>query len=110
MTDIALRMADATKESEVRKASRRYLMLKAVLVKPVRGGGGRRNRNINQTEKLMTSFYKGHEDEVWKTSLDIESCRKKQREKQRKTRRKENLKRGITGGINPKDEVKRRSD
>ena len=41
-TDISLGMADATKESEARKALKRYLMLKAVLIKPVRGGGGRR--------------------------------------------------------------------
>ena len=50
LTDIALGMADATKESEARNALKRYLMLKAVLIKPVRGGGGRRNRNTNLTE------------------------------------------------------------
>ena len=63
-TDIALSMADATKESEARKVLKRYLMLKAVLIKPVRGGGSRHNRNINLAEKLMESFYKGKEDEV----------------------------------------------
>ena len=40
LTDIALGMADATKESEAWNALRRYLMLKVVLTKPVRGGGG----------------------------------------------------------------------
>ena len=49
--DIALGMADATKESEARKALKRYLMLKAVLIKPVRSGAGSRNRNINLAEK-----------------------------------------------------------
>ena len=49
--DIALGMADATRESKARKALNRYLMLKADLIKPVRGGGGRRNRNINLAEK-----------------------------------------------------------
>ena len=37
LTDIALEIADATVESVVRHALRRYFMLKAVLVKPVRG-------------------------------------------------------------------------
>ena len=36
LTDIALGMADATKESEARRAMKRYLMLKAVLVQPKR--------------------------------------------------------------------------
>ena len=57
LTDIALGMADATKESEALRAFKRYLMVKAVLIKPLRGGGGRWNRNTNMTEKLMTCFY-----------------------------------------------------
>ena len=40
LTDIALGLADATKESEARRALKRYLMVKAVLIQPVRGGGG----------------------------------------------------------------------
>ena len=55
LTDIALSMADGKMESVVRRALRRYLMLKAVLVKPL-GGGGCRNRNVNLAEKLMTAF------------------------------------------------------
>ena len=69
LTDIALGMSDATKESEAWKVLRRYLMLKAVLIQPVRGGGGHRNRNINLTQKLMAAFYNGNEDDVWETSL-----------------------------------------
>ena len=53
VTDVALRMVDAKKKSEARKALRRYLMLKAVLIQPSRGGGCRRNRNLNLTERLM---------------------------------------------------------
>ena len=80
-TDIALSMADATKESEARKALR-YLMLKAFLIIPVRGGGSRRNRNINLAEKLIESFYKGKQDEVWETAVEIERNRRKKREKE----------------------------
>ena len=79
LTDIALGMADATKESEVRKALKRYLMLKAVLIQPVRGGGARRNRNVNLTEKLMFSFWKGNEDEVWQTAIEIEQTRQRKK-------------------------------
>ena len=75
VTDIALGMSDATRESEARRALKRYLMLKAVLIKPIRGGGGRYNRNVNLTERLMTSFWKGDEDEVWKTAIEIEKSR-----------------------------------
>ena len=39
LTDIALGMADATKESEAWRALKKYLMLKAVLIQPLRGGG-----------------------------------------------------------------------
>ena len=66
LTNIALGMADATKESEAWRVLRRYLMLKAVLIQPVRGGGGHRNRNINLTQKLMAAFYNGQEDDVCK--------------------------------------------
>ena len=85
-------MADATKESEARKALKRYLMVKAVLIQPVRGGGARQNRNVNLTEKLMFSFWKGKEDEVWKTSLEIENKRENNRAAQMEKRRKNNSK------------------
>eukprot|EP00495_Collosphaeridae_sp_1-RS-2012_P000687 TRINITY_DN10644_c0_g1_i1.p1 TRINITY_DN10644_c0_g1~~TRINITY_DN10644_c0_g1_i1.p1 ORF type:complete len:90 (+),score=24.85 TRINITY_DN10644_c0_g1_i1:109-378(+) len=49
-------MADATGESEARRALRRYLMLKAVLIKPLRGGGGRWNRNTNMTDLWFYSI------------------------------------------------------
>ena len=62
LTDIAMGMADASKESEAWRALKRYLMVKAVLIQPVRGGGGQRNRNINLTQKLMAAFFKGKED------------------------------------------------
>ena len=65
LTDITLEIVDAAKESEARRAFKRYLMLKAVLVQPVRGGRGRLNRNTNQTEKLMSWFLQGKEDEIW---------------------------------------------
>ena len=35
LTDIALETVDATKESETRRAFKRYLILKADLIKPV---------------------------------------------------------------------------
>ena len=35
VTDIALETVDATKESETRRAFKRYLILKADLIKPV---------------------------------------------------------------------------
>ena len=79
LTDIALGMADATKESEARRALKRYLMVKAVLIQPVRGGGLRRNRNANLTEKLKVSFWRGREDEVWQTAVDIEQTRQRKR-------------------------------
>ena len=34
VTDVSLGMSDATRESEARRALKRYLMLKAVLIKP----------------------------------------------------------------------------
>ena len=43
LTDIALGMADASKESEALRALERYLMVEAVLSQPVREGGGQRN-------------------------------------------------------------------
>ena len=64
LTDVAIGLADATKESEAWKALKRYLMLKAVLIQPVRGGG-HRSRNINMTQKLKAAFYYGKEEEVW---------------------------------------------
>ena len=39
LTDIALEMNDVKKESEVWRALKRYLMVKAVLIQPVRSGG-----------------------------------------------------------------------
>ena len=59
LTDIAMEMADATKESGAWRALRRYLMLKAVLITPLRGGGGCWNRNTNMTERPMVLFFKG---------------------------------------------------
>ena len=101
-------MADATKKSEARTALRRYIMLKSVLVKPVRGGGGRWNRNINMTEKLMISFYKGEEDQVWKTALEIERRRQEKRALQQKKRRKRNLKGDVIERKDNKGEARRR--
>ena len=105
-----MRMADATKESEARAALRRYIMLKSVLVKPVRGGGGRWNRNINMTEKLMISFYKGEEDQVWKTALEIERRRQEKRALQQKKRRKRNLKGDVIERKDDKGEARRRGE
>ena len=81
-------MVDAAKESEARRALRRYLMVKAVLIQPTRGGGCRRNRNVNLTERLMYSFYKGNEDEVWQTAAKIEEGRQKERVAQQKRKSK----------------------
>ena len=77
LTDIALGMVDATKESESWRAMKRYLMVKAVLIQPIRGGGNHRNRNCNQTERLMLSFYKGEEDAVWHTASEIGTNRRR---------------------------------
>ena len=41
MTDISLGMAGATNETEAWHALKRYTMLKAVLIRPIRGGGKR---------------------------------------------------------------------
>ena len=43
LKDISLGMVDATTESGARLDLKRYLMLKVVLIRPVMGGGGRRN-------------------------------------------------------------------
>ena len=67
-------------------------MLKAVLIKPVRGGGGRHNRNVNLTERLMTSFWKGKEAEVWETAIEIERSRQKKNKRQRMRKSKRNRK------------------
>ena len=109
LTDIALGMADATNESDARKALKRYLKLKSVLIKPVRGGCGYRNRNINLTEKLMISCYKGNEEEVWQTALEIEKSRQRKRAEQ-KSKKKRNLGGARIERTSRKDEVKRRSD
>ena len=110
LTDIALGMADATKESEARKALKRYLMVKAVLVQPVRGGGARQNRNVNLTEKLMSSFWKGREDEVWQTAIEIEQARKEKKVRQRNRRAKKVGKVVASQPMVKMSEVKRRSD
>ena len=89
-------MADASKESEALRALKRYLMVKAVLIQPVRGGGGQRNRNINLTQKLMAAFFKGKEDEVWQTSMEIEHKRKESRAAQTMRRRR---KRSLSGKV-----------
>ena len=103
-------MADATKESEVRKGLKIYLMVKAVLVQPVRGGGARQNRNVNLTEKLMSSFWKGREDEVWQTALEIEQARHKKKFRQQKSRAKKGQKVGASQSMTKMSEVKSRSD
>lgn len=54
-------------------------MVKTVLIQPITGGGGWRNRNVNMTERLMVSFWKGNEDEVWQTAVELKKVRKKQR-------------------------------
>ena len=110
MTDIALKMSDATKESEARGALKRYLMLKAVLIKPLRGGGGRYNRNVNLAERLMTSFWKGKEEEVWETALEIEKGRQKKNELQRTRNRKRNLRGDRIRKTAKLSEVQRRSE
>ena len=102
-------MADATKESEAWNALRRYLMLKAVLIKPVRGGGGHRNRNTNLTEKLMTSFYKG-KDEVWHIAKEIEKGRQEKKEPKKTIHRKRDLEGNVIERPSSKKEVKRRGD
>ena len=109
LTDIALGMADATKESEARRAMR-YLMLKAVLVQPVRGGGGRRNRNVNLTERLMFSFWKGKEEEVWQIALEIEGLRRKKKVLREKRIAKKNKNVGNSRKRTKESEIKRRSD
>ena len=58
----------------------------------------------------MTAFYKGKEDEVWQTALEIEKKRQKQKVTQRKKRRKRNFKGEKTERTSLKDDVKRRSD
>ena len=111
LTDIALGMADASKESEALSALKRYLMVKAVLIQPVRGGGGRRNRSINLTQKLMAAFFKGKEDKVWQTSMQIENKRKKSSAAQTTRRR---TKRSLNGKVlnqkKKENEGKRRSE
>ena len=77
-------MAEETKVSEARRALKRYRMVKAVLIQQVRGEGGRRNRNVDMTEKLMFSFWKGNENEVWQTSFEIKESRQKKRILQQK--------------------------
>ena len=77
LTDIALGMVDAKNKSEAWAALKRFLMVKAVLIQPVRGGGGRRNRNVNLTERLVFSFWKGEEDEVWQIAVELEDSRRK---------------------------------
>ena len=109
--DIALGMANATKEIEAWGTLKRYLMVKAVLIQPVRGGGGQRNRNVNMTQKLMAAFWKGKEDEVWKTSLDIENKREKNRTAQMEKRRTKRTRKGkVINMQSHKDSAKRRSD
>ena len=85
-------------------------MLKAVLIKPVRGGGGRHNRNVNLTERLMTSFWKGKEAEVWETAIEIERSRQKKNKRQRMRKSKRNRKGERIENSRNRDEVKRRSD
>ena len=108
--DIALVMADASKESEDRRALKRYMMVKAVLIQPVRGGGNHRNRNVNMTERLMYSFYKGKEDEVWEIAMDIEDSRQKKTVPQQEKRTKRSLHGDVIKRKSNTSEVKRRSE
>ena len=94
VTDISLSMVDAKTEKEALRAFRRYLMLKSVLITPLRGGGGNKNRNHNLTEKLMKAFYKGKEDEVWIMAEQIENSRQVKRLKQEKARAKKRKRNG----------------
>ena len=110
MTDIALGMVDATKESESWSVMKRYLMDKAVLIQPIRGGGNHRNRNCNLTERLMLSFYKGEEDAVWHTASEIETSRQRKRALQQKRRTKRTLHGGKIERKSQKSDIKRRSD
>ena len=61
---MALGMADASTESEALRDLKRFIMVKAALIPPVRGGGSQRNRNINLTQKLMAAFFEVNEEEV----------------------------------------------
>ena len=81
-------MVDAAIESVAWRALQSYLMVKAVLIQPVRGGGSRHNRNSNLTERLMYSFYKGNEDQVWLTALEKEKSIHWKRDLQQKRRNK----------------------
>ena len=58
----------------------------------------------------MVSFYKGNEDEVWQTSLEIEKRRQDKRTLQKKKRRKRNLQGDVIKRKDDKDEAKRRSE
>ena len=76
----------------------------------MRGGGSYRNWNVNLAEKHMTIFYKGKEDDVWKTAMEIEESRRKKRASQKNKQRKRNLKGARINKRAQNDEVKRRSD
>ena len=85
-------------------------MVKAVLIQPVRGRGARQNRNVNLTEKLMFSFWKGREDEAWQTAIEIEQSREKKRALQEKRRAKRNRETVGLKSKTKKNVVKRRSE
>ena len=55
-SDLALGMADATKESDAWRALKKYHMVKTILIQPVRSREERRNRGVNMRQKLMFSF------------------------------------------------------
>ena len=71
LTDLGVGMADATKESDARYVLKKYLMLNAVLIKPVRGGGDHQNPNINLSEKLKTFFIKARSQKCGKLLLKL---------------------------------------
>ena len=85
-------------------------MVKTVLIQPITGGGGWRNRNVNMTERLMVSFWKGNEDEVWQTAVELKKVRKKQREQQQKRRAKRNRNGDKLTRATKESKIKRRSD
>ena len=110
MTDIAIRLDRAGKESEARRALKRYLMLKAVLIKPVRRWTPLESKNEYDGKTYKTSFYKGKEQEIWNTSLGIEKQRRKNRLDHKNKRGKRNRKGDAIEKRTSKDEVQRRSD
>ena len=79
-----LKLARAKSEAACFAAELEYYKLKAVLVKPDKGGKKRQKQNLGWYRKQMTRWLAGEVDECWTEATKIQSRRQAQRQRKKK--------------------------